>query len=168
MGSITRKVYQKTLPRKRISAGCLLYDESGRVLLVDPTYKKNWEIPGGTVEERESPWHACRREVKEEIGLDIAPSRLLCVDYSGTTKTRTESLNFIFDGGMLSVEQIGQIALPIEELGAFCFAEPHEIPTLLTRRLGRRVQRALEVLGSNAAVYLDEQEFISSLIDPGQ
>ncbi len=165
MGSITRKVYQKSLPRKRISAGCLLYDERGYLLLVDPTYKKYWEIPGGTVEAGESPLQACARETKEELGLTVYPSRLLCVDYSGETKTRTESLNFIFDGGLLTRDMIDRIVLPANELRAYCFAAPDEALDLLTRRLRRRVQRCLDVLsGGGCSLYLDEQEPIHNSV----
>lgn len=163
MGSITRKVYQKSLPRKRISAGCLLYDAQGRVLLVDPTYKKYWEIPGGTVEAGESPREACVREVKEELGLDISPARLLCVDYSGETKTRTESLNFIFDGGQLSDDDIARMVLPKGELRAYQFVSPTDAYDLLTRRLRRRVQRCFEALDTGQTLYLDEQEPITVL-----
>jgi hypothetical protein len=30
-----------------MSAGVLFFDEAGRLLIVEPTYKPNWEIPGG-------------------------------------------------------------------------------------------------------------------------
>ena len=41
--------FTATLPRKRMGAGVLFTDEAGRVLLVEPTYKDYWEIPGGAV-----------------------------------------------------------------------------------------------------------------------
>lgn len=47
--------YDRGLPRKRMGAGVLFFDGSGRVLLVDPVYKPQWEIPGGVVEGGESP-----------------------------------------------------------------------------------------------------------------
>jgi 8-oxo-dGTP diphosphatase len=42
--------YTATLPVKRMGSGVLLADATGRVLLVEPTYKDYWEIPGGCVE----------------------------------------------------------------------------------------------------------------------
>jgi 8-oxo-dGTP diphosphatase len=39
----------------RVAAGVLFRDAVGRVLLVKPTYKDGWEIPGGYVEVGESP-----------------------------------------------------------------------------------------------------------------
>ncbi|GLY96612.1 hypothetical protein [Actinoplanes sp. NBRC 103695] len=44
--------YTATLPRKRMGAGVLLTHPDGRVLLVEPTYKDHWEVPGGTPDQR--------------------------------------------------------------------------------------------------------------------
>ena len=35
-----------------MAAGALFRDEDGRVLLVDPTYKPTWDLPGGAVRKR--------------------------------------------------------------------------------------------------------------------
>ena len=43
---VNRKAYHQSLPKKRISAGCLFFDRSRRLLIVKPTYKEGWEIPG--------------------------------------------------------------------------------------------------------------------------
>ena len=42
--------YIASLVRVRVAAGVLFFDENGRVLLVHPTYKDEWEIPGGSLE----------------------------------------------------------------------------------------------------------------------
>ncbi|MET0144837.1 MAG: hypothetical protein ABW122_04260 [Ilumatobacteraceae bacterium] len=39
--------FYASLPGKHVSAGCLLRDEHGDVLIVKPTYKASWEVPGG-------------------------------------------------------------------------------------------------------------------------
>lgn len=49
-------------PRKRVGAGVTIVDEDFRILLVEPTYKDTWEIPGGSVEPGESPREGARRE----------------------------------------------------------------------------------------------------------
>src|SRR2546427_4897446 len=54
----------------RIAAGVLFRDPDGRVLLVKPTYKAGWDIPGGYVEPGESPKQAALREVREELGIE--------------------------------------------------------------------------------------------------
>ncbi len=62
------------------STGVLFRDAQGRVLLVEPSYKPNWEIPGGAVEADESPWATATRELIEELGWDRPLGRLLVVD----------------------------------------------------------------------------------------
>ena len=59
--------YIASLVRVRAAAGVLFFDSDGRVLVVHPTYKDEWEIPGGSLEPDESPFMACEREVKEEV-----------------------------------------------------------------------------------------------------
>ena len=84
------RAYQDSLPKKRMGAGALIFDENGRFLLVNPTYKEPWEVPGGVVEANESPAQACVREVREELGLDITLERLLLVDYSAVLNLELE------------------------------------------------------------------------------
>ena len=67
--------------RKRVSADALIRDEAGRILLVDPGYKPGWDLPGGMAEANESPAECIRREVKEELGLDLHPGPVLCIDW---------------------------------------------------------------------------------------
>ena len=62
-----------SLPGIPVSAGALIFDRAGRLLILKPTYKSGWTIPGGVMEaDGESPWEACRREVREETGIDVA------------------------------------------------------------------------------------------------
>jgi ADP-ribose pyrophosphatase YjhB (NUDIX family) len=43
------------MARPRVAAGLLIRDDTGRVLLVKPTHKDGWDIPGGYVEPGETP-----------------------------------------------------------------------------------------------------------------
>ena len=155
---VNRKEYHQSLPKKRISAGCLFFDRQRRLLIVKPTYKAGWEIPGGSVNANESPLSACMREVTEELGLERQPIRLLSVDFTGETKQRTESLSFIFDGGILSDEEIAAIRLPEKELSEYSLLPPEGALALLTRRLSRRVRRCLAARDAGATLYLEEQK----------
>jgi 8-oxo-dGTP diphosphatase len=61
------------IPRIPASAGALVWDRKGRLLILKPTYKGGWTIPGGIVEaDGETPWEACQRETREECGLELA------------------------------------------------------------------------------------------------
>src|SRR5215472_6788580 len=71
------------LPTMFGAAGALFTDGAGRVLLVKPNYRDHWSLPGGILEHGEPPHEACRREIGEELGLDITPGRLLVVGWAG-------------------------------------------------------------------------------------
>lgn len=159
-----RKTYQQTLPKKRISAGCLFFDKKQRLLIVNPTYKDSWEIPGGTVERNESPRHAVIREIAEELGLDCPPVRLLCVDYSSESDKRTESLQFIFLGPVLTADLIAAIQLPVEELSEYRLLEPQKAIKMLSGKLGRRVRHCLDVINRQETLYLEEQQPVNNIV----
>ncbi|MEV4240129.1 MULTISPECIES: NUDIX hydrolase [unclassified Nocardia] len=67
--------------RARLAAGAL-FVRGDEVLLVHKTYGNGWDIPGGYVEPGEAPASACRREVREELGIDRLPKRLLVHDWA--------------------------------------------------------------------------------------
>jgi len=152
---IDRKLWLESLPKKRMGAGALFLDEQGRLLLVNPTYKPQWEIPGGIVEQNESPRQACRREVYEEIGLTKSIERLLSISYAAANDKRTEGLMFIFWGGVLTPAEIATLRLPVTELSEYRFVTLAEALSLLTPTLGERVRRSLEILPTEQTLYLE-------------
>lgn len=155
MGS--NKDYFETLPKKRMSAGCLFFDEGGRVLLVKPTYKETWETPGGIVEEGESPKAGCEREVLEELGLQREIGRLLLVSYNAASESKTESLVFVFEGGVLNSSEIEQIKLASDELSDFSFFSKDELPEELTSSLRKRIMTAWQQTEAGGDVYFENQ-----------
>ncbi|GAA3711451.1 NUDIX domain-containing protein [Streptomyces sp. NEAU-PBA10] len=112
--------------RPSVSAGAVICDEQGRVLIVDPVYKPYWNLPGGGVEAGENAKDACRREVLEELGLDLEIGRLL-VHATVSVPGREPREYFVFDGGVLSAARQQAIRLQESELGAFRFSRPEDI-----------------------------------------
>lgn len=147
--------YDRGLARKRMAAGVLFFDEAGRVLLVDPVYKEPWEIPGGAVEADESPRAGARREVLEELGLDLEPGRLLGLDWTAPRTGRSEALAAVFDGGRLAPEQVAAIRLQEEELRGCAFVDVDGVAALLKPVLARRVQACARARDHGRTVYLE-------------
>ena len=69
--------FSEKLPKKRMAAAALFLNEQHEILIVKPIYRELWLLPGGVVEEGESPRQACIREIREELGLVIAVGRFL-------------------------------------------------------------------------------------------
>jgi 8-oxo-dGTP pyrophosphatase MutT (NUDIX family) len=132
------------LPRIPASAGALIFDARGHVLIANPTYKAHWTIPGGIMEaDGETPWEACRREVREEVGLDVDEGRLIVVDFLRPKPGKPGGMRFLFDCGVLSDATLASIVLQEEELSEHRLAEPNEALELLSGPLRRRVGAAL-------------------------
>ena len=145
--------WRNSRPAKRRGAGALVRDERGRVLLVEPTYKDSWEIPGGSVEADESPRAACARELEEELGLRCEVGRLLCLEWQGPEPDRTESMMLVYDGGLIT--DPSTIRLPPDELASYRFVEVAELDSLLVERLARRVRAALGALADGDVAELE-------------
>jgi 8-oxo-dGTP diphosphatase len=132
------------LPRIPASAGALIFDARGRLLIANPTYKAHWTIPGGIMEaDGETPWEACRREVREEVGLEVNEGRLVVVDFLRPKPGKPGGMRFLFDCGVLPDAALDSIDLQEEELSEHRLAEPEEALALLSRPLRRRVGAAL-------------------------
>lgn len=152
--------YYQSLPQKRMGAGCLLFNKRDQLLLVKPNYKPGWEIPGGVVEQNESPKQCCQRELLEEIGLNRDIGRLLVIDYNSAANPKTESLMFIFDGGTLSESEIAAIQLQEDELSTFAFFAQNTLPDAMTKTLKSRVMAALQRRSVKNELYLENQQIV--------
>ena len=99
---------QGPLPAIPVSAGALIFDREGRLLILKPTYKPGWTIPGGVMEaDGETPWEACRREVREECGLEVSRGRLACMDFRRPRPGRPGGVRFLFDCGAFGRSRLG-------------------------------------------------------------
>ncbi len=142
------------LPRIPASSGALIFDGAGRLLIVNPTYKAHWTIPGGIMEaDGETPWEACRREVREEVALDVTHGRLVVVDFLRPKPSKPGGMRFLFDCGEVLDEELARIELQAEELSEYLVAEPARALELLSGPLRRRVGAAL---AAQDCVYLED------------
>ena len=69
LGSITPKV----------GADAAIFDEAGRILLVERSDDRRWGLPAGWVDPNEAPADTVRREAREELGLEVEPVHLVDV-----------------------------------------------------------------------------------------
>jgi ADP-ribose pyrophosphatase YjhB (NUDIX family) len=142
------------VPRIPGSAGALIFNADGLLLILKPTYKAGWTIPGGQIDESgESPWDACRRETLEECGLEIAQGRLVCVDFRRPRRNRPGGIRFLFDCGVLSDGRLKGIVLQEGEIEAHRFVPPADAGALLSGPVRRRVEAGI---AAKRCVYLED------------
>jgi 8-oxo-dGTP diphosphatase len=135
-------VIDAELPAIPAAAGALIFDSAGRLLILKPTYKSGWTIPGGVMEaDGETPWDACRREVLEECGLEVSSGRLACVDFRPARPGRPGGMRFLFDCGVVGDAELALITLQAEEISEYLI-EPLEVALGLLRGPLRRRVRA--------------------------
>jgi 8-oxo-dGTP pyrophosphatase MutT (NUDIX family) len=142
--------------RKRVSADVLIRDAHGNILLVDPHYKPDWDLPGGMAEANEPPAGAVRRELREELGLDIPAGTLLCVDWVSPHGPWDDLISFIFDGGTLGQHAITSLQLTDGELRAYEFCDQEQAQKRLRPYVWHRLSAALEALATGRARYLQD------------
>jgi 8-oxo-dGTP pyrophosphatase MutT (NUDIX family) len=136
----------------KLAAGALFFDVDGRVLLVKPTYKPGWEIPGGMVQPGESPAAACAREIEEELGLERRPTQLLVVDWAPLDGV-ADKLLFVFDGGPLPDD--ARIRLDPTELREYRYWPAEQLAAALPDQRARRVAAALQARAEGRPRYLE-------------
>lgn len=144
------------MPRKRMGAGALFVDELGRVLLVEPTYKDYWELPGGVVETNESPGAAVIREIREELSLAVSLGRLLVLDWVPPGLYPNDGAMVVFDGGVLLADHTAKIVLQAEELRSRAWCDDEEVAKRLPGVLARRVAAALRARADGTTAYLED------------
>jgi 8-oxo-dGTP diphosphatase len=126
----------------RVASGVLFRDADNRVLLVKPTYKQGWDIPGGYVEPGESPKQAAVREVTEELGVTLPVGRLLVIDWAPHVD-EGDKLLFVFDGGVIDASTVEQADLQSSEIAEVRLVGAEDLADVLPDRLLRRIQAAL-------------------------
>ena len=123
-------------PRFAVTAGAIVTDSSGRVLLLKHRFRpgSGWGLPGGFIERGEQPGEALRRELREEIGLEVAELKLFAVRAFRTPK----QVEIVFMAQAIGSPD--ELNFEIQEAGWFL---PGEFPKELPRDQTELIKRAL-------------------------
>lgn len=144
LGGIWRRV-PKTLrhltvrlshPRFAVTAGAIVTDNRGRVLLLKHRFRpgSGWGLPGGFMEHGEQPEEALRRELREEIGLEVEQLSLF------TTRAfrKPKQVEIVFRAQ--AIGDTDQLSFEIQKAAWF---EQGEFPEGLPPDQVRLIKRAL-------------------------
>lgn len=147
--------YFGNLPKKHIGTGVLIFNKSHQLLIVKPSYKDGWSIPGGGVDIDETPMIAALRETKEEVNLDLENIVLVCVEYTTKKGIKPETLQFIFYGGELEENEISKIILNENEHSDFRFVDISGAINLFNERLQYAIPFCIEAIKNKNTAYIE-------------
>lgn len=142
----SRAVLNAALPTKHVITQGVIRSDTGKVLLCELTYKREWDLPGGIVDPHESPSQALAREIHEELGLTLPNLGLLLVNWLPPWRGWDDACLFVFDLGVHDERLVSGLSLQPREIRAvhWCTAER------AAARVAPYLAELLERLKSNA------------------
>lgn len=134
--AVRRRIVRITHTHFVISAGGIITDDKGRVLLLKHRFRpgSGWGMPGGFMKEGERPEDALQRELLEEVGLKLGKPTLF------TTRAFIEpkQLEIVFRCRALGDTE--QLSFEIQKAVWF---HPDELPEELPKDQAELIKSAL-------------------------
>lgn len=170
-----RAILNAALPTKHVITQGLVRSTSGRILLCELTYKRDWDLPGGIIDPDESPSAALAREISEELGLTLPNRGLRLANWLPPYRGWDDALLLVFDLGQHDESITTGLTLEAREIRAVHWATPTEaaehvppylrdlLPVLLAdgagpayREAGSPVPEAADSVRQDSAPVLEE------------
>ncbi|HEY6805787.1 MAG TPA: NUDIX domain-containing protein [Pyrinomonadaceae bacterium] len=126
-----------TNSRFTVTAGAIIFNSRGQVLLLKHPFRagSGWGLPGGFMKNGEQPVDALRRELDEEIKLEIHNVEL----FLARSFERPRQVEILFTAETDALPQPQSI-----EVDCAVWFDPHELPTGLPKDQKSLVLRAVE------------------------
>ncbi|MFF4319722.1 NUDIX domain-containing protein [Streptomyces sp. NPDC001568] len=137
-----------------VDATGVVLDGRGRVLVLAPSPKADLKLPGGAVEDTETPEQGLARELKEELGLGVPVGRLLAVDSCPPGTLGRSLVAHVHLVGPLSDAEADALAFPDGEVTRADWLAPEEAAARLPARTAPRLRAALAALYSGSLAHL--------------
>jgi 8-oxo-dGTP diphosphatase len=113
---VLERTVRLTGPSYTLGAACRI-ERDGQVLLVQTAYRRAWGMPGGLLKRHESPADGVRREVREEVGVDIdlVGEPIVVID------SDNRLVDFLFRGELAGDATVDQVHPASTEIASVCW-----------------------------------------------
>jgi 8-oxo-dGTP diphosphatase len=122
---VLERVVRLRSPSYTLGTACLV-EHDGRVLLVRTAYRRNWSLPGGLLDRGEAPADGLRRELREEVGVDVE----VCGDPVVLVDLGSQLVEFFFHARLadgVDADSVRAASAEIEEVGWFARDEARDL-----------------------------------------
>ena len=137
-GVFRRRLVRFGQPRFTVTAGAFVFDEQGRILLLEHEFRPDsrWGIPGGFLNKGEQPEEAMRRELREEVALEVADVQFLFA----RTLPRPHQVEIHF-----ACTTKGEPTPSSFEIRKAAWFAPDDLPDDLSRDQRRMIKRVIDI-----------------------
>lgn len=141
------------LPKKRVIAQGIVRNERDEILLCQLTYKQAWDLPGGVVDDAESPAACLEREVREELGVELPARDLITTTWLPPYRGWDDAVLFLFDLGRTDAAFAATLTLQPREIVAVHWCPIDELAAHVAPYTVRLLTSAL---AEAPAIYLED------------
>ena len=134
---VRRLTMRLTNTRFTATAGAVILNDEGKVLLLKHVFRAGtgWGIPGGFIKSGEQPIDALKRELREEIGLEIVEVEI----FWARSYARPRQIELLFRGRADGTAKPQSI-----EIERASWFPVNDLPTALPKDQHLLIQRAVE------------------------
>ncbi len=139
--SLKRVAMRVSQTRFAVTAGAIITDDQGRVLLLKHRFRPSpgWGMPGGFIEAGEQPEEALRRELREEVELEVTDVKL----FRARAFSRPTQIEIIFTAR--AIEDTERLNFEIQKASWFSLSElPPELPKDQAQLINRALNDGAE------------------------
>jgi 8-oxo-dGTP diphosphatase len=121
-----RWVLRVIAPSYTVGAACVIERDDGSVLLVRLVYRNGWGLPGGLVKRHEPIADCARREVREEVGVEVE----LTSEPAVVVDSRPQRVDVVFRARLAAGADSDEVRPCSAEIREVRWFPAGELPTL--------------------------------------
>lgn len=137
-GWLRRRAARLGQQRFTVTVGAFIFDERGRILLLEHVFRPDdgWGVPGGFISKAEQAEEGLRRELREEIGIELSEVQLLFT----RTLPKARQIEIYFRAAANGHPEPHSFEIKRAE-----WFEVTELPATLSKDQRRLIERVIEV-----------------------
>ena len=131
--------FYQGLAKRAASANVIVENTQGELLVVKAHYKPYWSLPGGWIEDSDTPRQSAKRELAEEVGLEVDESSLELASVIDRISPHADTYLFVFRL-IDQIDKSTKFKLQSDEIADFAWVTKAEIHEELHGRYNAAVK----------------------------